>query len=393
MNSTQSEDIKLLPITESNTDTELTPSSNPVPERTDKDSAAPPKKKKSTKMHSRKSRTFRPIILTLLFFLLNWSALLMAQFSASIGAGMTYTENAFQLSTFDLDRNEEGHPDLDFVKSADDVILNMRINGSYQTQWRWWKIQPSLQLNGSQYVLNTSKQRANALAGIKISRQLGNFGIYYGYYPDIYIRNYKDTDGTGESERYSYDRNHYRADLRIRPFRTGMAFLQYRKDVYYYNKYFTEYDGDIDTWIGGWQQNFPTFYLDASYSYRVYETEQGYDFDNPEDASYESNVYNFGILIKKMELDSRYPTLKWRPELDLRFEQRYYQGGDSWHRNRTDNINTTTAKLHFYPGDRWNISLDYSHIFRNVDAPYSSVRKYKEYSENRFGINAGFRLY
>ncbi len=339
-----------------------------------------------------KPKSFRPIILTLLFILMNGSVLLSGQFNATIGMGLTYTDNAFQLSSYDLQRNEDGHPDLDFVESADDVILSMRFNGSYDTHWRWWKIQPTLQLNGSQYVLNTSRQRVSALVGVKISRRLGELGLYYGYYPDVYIRNYTDSDGTGESERYSYDRDHYRADLRIRPVKTGTAFLQYRKDVYYYNQYFTEFDGDIDTWILGWQQNFPTFYLDASYSYRVYETDKSASFDNPEDASYESNVYDFGIMLKKMNLDSRYPSIQWRPELDLRFEERYYQGGDNWHRNRIDNINTTTARLHFYPGVKWNLSLDYSHIFRNVDAAYSSVRKYKEYSENRFGLNAGYRF-
>jgi len=347
---------------------------------------------KKNKHSGRKSRLFQPIILVLTFFLLNCNVLLFAQFSASVSTGITYTDNAFQLSAYDLQRNEDGHPDLDFVKSADDIIMNMRFNSSYQMQWHWWKIEPSIQLNGNQYILNTSKQKVDMLAGVSFSRRLGEFGVYYGYYPDVYVRNYIDTGGTEESERYSYDRNHYRADLRIKPFKTGTAFLQYRLDEYFYNEYFTEFDGNINTWLLGWQQSFPTFYLDASYAYRVYETELVIEIDNPEDASYESNVYSFGIMLKKMDLDSRYPNLTWRPELDLRFEERFYRGGDSWHRNRIDNINTTTGRLHFYFGDRWNINLDYSHIFRNVDAAYSSVRKYKEYSENRFGVNTGYRF-
>jgi hypothetical protein len=247
-----------------------------------------------------------------------------------------------------------------------------------------------LQINAYQHILNTDKQRFEALAGIKVSRKYGELGLSYGYYPENYIRYYKDTDGSGEQEKYSYEKNLYRAELKVKPLSKTTLSLDYRFEDYFYNKYFTEFDGDITTWTVGLQQSFPTFYLDASYGFREYQTEKGKEFDNPEDASYESDIYSFGIMIKKMPIDSRYPNIYWRPNLDLRFEERYYQGSDNWHSARTDNINRTDTSLMFYFGEQWNINLDYSHIFRNVDAPYSSVRKYKEYSENRFGVSVKY---
>ncbi len=328
------------------------------------------------------------IAVSMLALMLSAGAL-KGQFSGFVDMGAAYTDNAFQLSEFDLDRNEAGHPDLEFVDSADDVILSTILYGTYRTHYRWWEIRPLLQFNGSQYLLNPDKQRVDFLAGLKVSRRLGEAGIYYGYTPEYYIRNYLDKDGSGDSERYSYEKNLYRADLKLKPFQKSTASLEYRFEQYYYNKFFTEYDGDITTWTLGWEQSFPGFYLNGSYGYRVYDADEA-DFDTPEDASYESNIYNAGILIKKMDLDSRYPDIQWRPELALRFENRYYQGSDDWHAARTDNLNSTTATLHFYFGDDWNINLDYSYFFRNVDAATSSVSKYKEYGENRFGFDVRY---
>jgi len=337
----------------------------------------------------RRGRTFHPIIMILTLIFLCLTSTLLGEFYGSVDLGVRYTDNAFQLSEYDLNRYEY---DLEFVHQSDDVVLNTLLFAAYQTHWRWWKIQPFAQSNMSQNLLNPAKQRFDIMGGIKVIRKLGEAGVYYGYYPDIYIRDYNDSDGTNEMEKFSYDKNLYRADLKVRPLKNSTVSLDYRLEKLYYNEYFTEFDGDIDTWTLGWQQSFPTFYIDASYGFKQYQTDKQNTLDNPEDASYESNIYAFGILLKKMPLDDRYPYVQWRPELDLRFEERYFQGSDSWHAGRKDNINTTTGALHFYLGETWNLKLDYSHIFRNVEAAYSSVRKYKEYSENRFGITARYKF-
>ncbi len=348
------------------------------------------KNHKSKKAAYRKLKSFRPIILIMLLALVGFSTELCAEFYGSIDLGLTYTDNAYQLSGYDLQRFEDGNPDLEFVNNSDDVVMNTMFYGAYLTQWHWWRIQPLLQCSVNQYILNPNKQRMSFLTGVKIFRRLGEIGFFYGYIPDNYIRSYIDTDGTDELEDFTYDRNLYRVDLKLKPLSKSTVGLDYRLEQYFYDEHFTEFDGDINTWTLSWQQSLPTFYLDAAYGYRVYETDNKEAINNPEDASYESNVYSFGLLMKKMSLDERYPSVQWRPEINLRFEERYYQGSDSWHAGRTDNINTTTGTIHFYFGPSWNINLDYSHLFRNVDAVYSSVRKYKEYSENRFGINARY---
>jgi hypothetical protein len=337
----------------------------------------------------RKSKSFQPIILIITFALLLFAPQLYGQFYGSIEQGITYTDNAYQLSDYDLQRNEQANPDLDFINSADDAILKTKLNLSYDTRWHWWAIQPSLQFGGTRYVLNSEKQRFDFATALRISRKLGSLGISYAYSPEIYIRNYNDTGGTGNSEEFSYTRNLYKADLNLKPFKASTVSLEYSLEQQFYNEYFTEFDGDVTIWTLAWKQSLPVFYAEASYGYKVYDTASG-NIDNPEDASYESNILDLSILIKKMQVDSRYQTVTWRPELNLQFEERFYQGGDAMHRGRTDNLNTTTAILHFYFGEEWNLNLDYSHIFRNVDAVDLNVRKYKEFSESRFGINAKF---
>lgn len=376
-------------------DTEVIDSEVELPLTDDFDSSGSGKSGNDKNMETKKTayrklKPFRPIILILMLALVSFFSELWAEFYGSIDVGLTYTDNTFQLSEYDLQRNEDGHPDLDFVNSADDAILNTMFYGAYLTHWHWWRIQPLLQCSVNQYILNPNKQRMSFLTGVKIIRKLGEIGFFYGYIPNNYVRSYIDTDGTDKLEDYTYDRNQYRVDLKLKPLSKSTVGLDYRLEQYYYDEHFTEFDGNISTWTLSWQQSFPTFYLDAAYGYRVYETDNKEDIDNPEDASYESNVYSFGLLMKKMPLDDKYPSIQWRPELDLRFEERYYQGLDSWHAGRTDNINTTTGTIHFYFGPSWNINLDYSHLFRNVDAVYSSVRKYKEYGENRFGINVRY---
>jgi hypothetical protein len=349
---------------------------------------APVQKKTST----RKSKPFQPIIMCLALLMLFSMTALPAQLTTSVEIGAAYTDNVFQLSSYDLQRFEAGNPELAFVEASDDVILNARLNGAYEMQYRWWRIEPSLTINSAYYFLNSEKQKSDITAGLKLSRRLGELNLAYGYYPSVYLRDYIDTGGTGLLEEFEYAKNQYKADLKVKPFSKSVASLEYKREELFYNKFFTEFDGNIDTWSLGWQQSLPTFYLDAAYSFKAYDTTSNKVLTTSEDASYESNIYDFGILMKKMPLDSKYPTVFWRPGLKLGYEQRYFQGTDSWHAGRTDILNNTDATLQFYFGSNWNINLDYSHVFRNVDAINKSVSRYKEYSENRYGISARYQF-
>lgn len=331
-------------------------------------------------------RPFQPIVMGFMLMLLLGNLNLWGQMTASIKLHASYTDNAFQLSDYDLQRFLDDNPELNFVRTSDDVIQKLQLNGSYALHYHWWEITPAAQILLSQNLLNTDKYGTDALLSIQIKRLLGDAKVSYGYFPHAYTRDYKDTNGTGLSEKFSYAKNQYRAETQLRPFKNSTFKLGYTQEDYYYNQYFTEFDGRAETWRLGYKHSFPVFYVSGYYDFKVFDTTQTPTQINPDDSSYESNIYGFDLLLKKMPLDSKYPSVLWRPDLSLSYEEKYYQGSDAWHSGRMDQIYSTDASLAFYLGEVWNINLDYSHSFRNVDISNSSVSKYKDYSENRFGF-------
>ena len=343
------------------------------------------------KQRSCRSMVFQPLILAVLL-LLGFILPLQAQFKASVNLGATYTDNAFQLSEYDLNRFLNHDAPLSYVKNSDDLMLSTGFRSEYNTHWHWWKIIPYLNGSIEQNTLNTGKHTGDILAGIKVKRLLGELNLAYGYYPYTYLREYVDTDGTRKLEKFSYGKNLYKAEAFVHPSKKSTLNLEFKHEQYYYNKYFTEFDGPANTWTLGWKQSFPVLSLDGSYSYRVFDIANQVSVSQPEDASYESDIYAFGLQLKKMPLDSKYPSLFWSPQFKLKYEERYFQGKDSFHLGRADYIYATTASMQFFPGDRWNFNLDYSYNYRNVDAVSTTVAKLKDYSENRFGVSAGYQF-
>lgn len=338
------------------------------------------------------SKLFRPIILILSTIMLFSVSVVLGQVEGSVSMGARYSDNVFQLSENDLSAFDESDPDLDFVKTTDDLTLMTNIDLGYSLYYKWWKITPSISGTYSQNISNQEKNRLDGLVRLRFDRYYWNLTALYGYYPRIYLRDYTDNDGTGEMEQFSYARDLYRADLNVRPFRNSSLRLHARYENYYYNEFFTEFDSKATTYGIGWRQNFPYFGIEASYNYRVLENDQ--EVAEPlDDSSYESNEYTGIILLKKMPLnDSKPKGATWQPSLELSYEERFFQGMNEWYGGRADQIYTTRASVNIELSKAWNINLDYSHDFRNIDSPNASVRRAKEYGENRLGAFIKFEF-
>jgi|GEM_PF-194380 len=352
----------------------------------DKDNAVQDKKKPQLQPH-RLTKPFRPIILCLgLLLLLSWAPA-FAQIQGSLALQATYTDNIFALSDYDLQRFEQDHPYLSFAETSDDLIFQTQIKVLYPLSYRWWLITPEVSAKVSQCISNPEKYRQDSSIGLHLERYYWNAGCSYEYQPHIYSRDYVDGDGTGANEKYSYQRDVYHAFLNIKPVRSINIKLATKHEDYYYNRFWTEFDGSTSAYSLGLRYNLPVFSLDADYQYRVF------DNDSPtlgsfNDSSYESDRYSLALALKKMPLsDDKHSEVSLRPRFSLSYEQRFYQGDDSWYGGREDNIYNTTGSLGFFWGRTWNLSLDYSHIFRNVDSTNDTVLKLKEYSENR--LSAG----
>lgn len=342
---------------------------------------------KSTKV--RIHRKFLPIIMILLLMFGVVNLPLFAQMDVSLSLGAGYSDNAFRLSEYDLQRFEDQHPNLEFAKTTDDLSIKAKVDLAYAFRYKWYKIEPSLTASFSQNVSNTEKWNRDVLARLAIERYYWDVKLLYGYYPHIYVRDYVDTDGTGKLEHFSYKRNLYRADVNVRPLKKTTLKANFRYEELFYNGYWNEYDGDAKTMGLGFRQNFPVFVLDAMYEYRIFDN---WDKDL-EDSSYESNKYSGTLRLKDSPLNSsRKDSPRWSPSLSLSFEERFYSGTVGKNASRVDKIYGTKAGLRFKISKQLNFTLDYSHNLRNVDSPSASVRRLKPYSENQIEAMINYKL-
>lgn len=333
-------------------------------------------------------RLFRPILLTLFIFLGLAGSVLNAQMSGSVALSASYSDNAFQLSEYDLSRYQDNHELLSFVKTTDDMTLGTRIELAYPLQYRWWKITPSVIGNINQNVSNTEKYRRDATVKLRVDRYYWNLSAQYAYHPHIYFRDFNDSDGSDELQNYSYSRNLYRADLAVKPLRTTTLKANFRIEDFSYNQFFTEADGTAYQGGLGVSHRFSTFTIDTGYDYRTFDNQNLIDND---DASYDANIYHGKITMPRMPVSEDGNTF-WQPSLGLNYQQRFYQGSGSWYGGRADYLYTMNAGFLWIFSPKINLSLDYSHISKSVESDNASVLRLKEYGENRFSAALNYKF-
>ncbi len=336
----------------------------------------------------RRKGSIRPIILTLLLMLAVGHTKLQAQVTGSVSLGAVYSDNVFQLSEYDLDRFTDDHANLSFAETSDDLSLNTRLELGYPLKYRWWKFTPSLVAVYSQNLSNTDKYRTDAALRFRIDRFYWNALLQYSYNPHIYYRDFTDSDGSGNLENYSYSRNTYRLDLAVKPLKKTTVKANFRFEDYFYNEFFTEADGSAITGGALLEHRFPAFTIEAGYDYREFSNDNQVDND---DASYQSNIYKADLQLPRMPLNDNGKAM-WHPQLAIGYEQRYYQGGGSWYGGRADYTYTLGAGFDLIFNPQWNLSLDYTHLFRNVESDNESLIRLKEYSENRLGVSARYKF-
>ncbi len=337
-------------------------------------------------------KAFRPIILSFLLTIMIFPGLLRAQITGSVSVGARYSDNVFALSDYDFERLNQEHPDLDFVETSDDLSMLANVDLGYKFNYKWWRFTPSVSATISENLQNKEKYRRDALVRFRVDRYYWNFTALYGYYPHTYVRNYTDSDGTGSSEEFVYARDLFRGDLNIRPFTNTSIRLGGRYEIYRYNEFFTEFDSEATTLGGSLRHNFPYFGIEAGYYYKVQDNSQVIT-DPLEDSSYENNEYEVILLMKKMLLDNNKPSgATWQPSVELSYQERFFQGTDDWYGGRVDKIYGLRGTLSFDLTKAMNLNLDYSHVNRNIESPSATVRRLKEYSENRLSASLSYKF-
>ncbi len=319
-----------------------------------------------------------------------------ARLSLVLSSDFTYDSNVFQLSPYDSDRFQDGEPTLSYIESKDDVIWGSSLKMQYQYNINHLKIRPSIKVAANRFMSNVDKSNENILGTMTILHSSSELNLAYGYYPDNYLRkyNYKDNGQyTGIYEKFTYDKNLYKADAYLSVMKHESLYLYLKSEPYYYNKFFTEYDGTATTTGLGWKHSNPQVSFDAIYFFRIFDCDTNTDASGVTgDASYESNIYAFSIMWKNWKPQISSHQMNLRPSIKLNLEDRYYQGNDTNHSGRKDTIIDLGAGLLVPVQKNLDFSLDFSHTMRNISSNVLSVPKYKEYTEDTISVGFSYSI-
>ena len=314
----------------------------------------------------------------------------------TIGASFGYNDNIFSLSDYDMDRFEAGNPIFDFVETADDLIINPSMRARYPIFSGDFTFTPYINANYYQYLNNTDKSNYSILSGLFNRYKDFNLNLYYGYYGDLYARDYIDREGTDEYEKFEYEKNLYRIYSYFSLTRYDTPLLYFQIEDYFYNQFFTEYDGRATTYGIGWRRSFPSFYLRLFYYYREFLPENVHYVldevaidDRITDPEYESNIYDIQFRNKRSNLFGDYD---FRPYFGLRIENRYYKTMlpvqvAPFQSSREENRYRITLGCEFYLVKNLNIILDFKHYIRNTSSEYENLPRYKDYRQNVFSLD------
>lgn len=319
----------------------------------------------------------------------------------TVGSSFRYNDNVFSLSDFDMNRFEDGHQIFDFVDTADDLIINPSLRVRYPLEFGTLTITPYINANHYQYLNNPDKSNYSILTAIFNRYKSFNLNFYYGFYGDLYVRDYRDKDGTEEYEKFEYEKNLYRIYSYFPLTRNDTPLLYFQIEDFFYNEFFTEYDGRATTYGIGWRRSFPTFFLRFFYYYRQFEAENvSYRLedvvisDRITDPSYDSDIYDIQFRNKRMNLLGNYD---FRPYFGLRYENRIYSTKlpvevAPFQSTREEKRYRITLGSEFYITRNLNIILDYKHYLRDTYSENESVPKYKDYRQNVFSIDFEYTI-
>jgi hypothetical protein len=319
----------------------------------------------------------------------------------TVGTSIRYNDNVFSLSDYDMDRFDSGHENFSFIKTADDLIVNPYLQIRYPFSLGELTLTPYLNANHYQYISNPDKTNYSILSALFSQYKNFNLNLYYGYYGDLYARDYLDRNGSDVYEKFEYEKNLYRLYSFFSLGRYDTPLLYFQIEEYFYNEFFTEYDGIATTYGLGWRRSFPTFYLRLFYYYRDFEASNvSYDLnevvisDRITDTSYESNIYDLQFRNKRINLFADYD---FRPYFGFRLENRYYSTKlpvevAPFQSGREENRYRINFGLEFYLVRNLNIILDYKHYLRDTYSENDSLPKYKDYRQNLISLDLGYTI-
>lgn len=314
-----------------------------------------------------------------------------------------YNSNILSLSQSDLDRFESGNePDKFSLKTSDDLITSAKVELNLKHRIMAGHTQINrIAIKYNKYLKNDFKDNYYLEFTLKqfLSKKL-NFGIYYYYYPEIYINRYDSVLDTETVFRdFTYSKNSYLGKVNYKynsifqfSYRLGFSHL-------FYNEYFTEYDAEnIESKLGVRITPASWIKINSGYTYKISNAKAGDAFSNPQqvtiikDASYQSDVFDLSL---------NFPDIKYlfsKPVnlvLNGKYEHIYFQSEnelDEYHYGREDKVITLNSDAKYKVTDNIFLKYFYKYKFRKTSSPYTNVEADKEHTLYETGLSIIFSL-
>ncbi|MEA1973430.1 MAG: hypothetical protein U9N34_09085, partial [Candidatus Cloacimonadota bacterium] len=269
----------------------------------------------------------------LVFGLASLIIVINAQIGIDFSQDISYETNIFRLSHEDITKFENGNSEFSFVKSRDDIIYNPSLEINYKFNFRKFSTNPSIKLSKNYYYNNSEKNSYAIYASVNNDLNFLHMNLSVGTNMNNYARDYADHDADNDGnfdndvfQPYKYDKNMYKIYLYKRIYDIiPISYLKYEE--YFYNKYFTEHDGNSLSVGFGTKFVFSNSYLKLFYEYRTFVTNNHNDFDTnvkPDyfrDSSFDSNKYSIELKTKKIDFIIKNAI---RPKISYSFEQKFY---------------------------------------------------------------------
>ncbi len=318
-------------------------------------------------------------------------------FNSNFFLETTYNSNILNLSQKDLNRFESGkEPDKFFLKTSDDLITSAKVGLSLKHRLLAGHTQINkIAFKYNKYLSNSFEDNYYLEFSLKqfLSKKL-NFGIYYYFYPEIYVNRYDSVlDHETIFRDFIYSKNNYIGKVSYKLNSKFQFNYKFGFSQLFYNEYFTEYDANnIENKIGIKIVPVSWISINSNYTYKISNAKTGDAFSNPEqvtivkDPSYKADLFDLSINFPKIiSLFSNPVNLG----LSVRYEHFYFQSDNElneYHYGREDKILAFNSNIKYKISEKISLKYFYKYKARKTNSPYTIVEVDKEYNLYQTGI-------
>ncbi len=313
---------------------------------------------------------------------------LMAQTRVDVKYGLGYTSNIYELSESDQESFDEGK-DFQYIETSDDFIQKLGLGIVRTKRTKDFRYTPSLKMVQTLCLNNPDKNTFNVIGGINSRYKDIQTDFRYGYYPKNYVREYMDSDGSKEDEKYTYEKNLYKISVSYEFMKKIIPIFYTKYENYYYNKHFTESDANALTIGFGCKYEGKYGDIQGFYYYRHYMNESDNSImqaiiDNDKNSSYNSNIFEMKYTMKKVYTTN----FDYKPFLGVIYRSDYYQTDldlqtDPIHSGRVDHKISIDLGTEIFIAKNLNFKLDLVQDIRKVHSDNVNLDDAKDFSKTQ----------